>query len=167
MKPIIYTQPNPFKKVIYYEQKDNNLCTWFSACGCLTYNTWIEIPQDKILELWADHTISSMSQTAQKIADYTKTTVHEVNISDWLKYGKEWWIQVSLSADPHFYLDGQDGKIDELPKQKLGAWHAMWLYANDRIIVVNSWWKREIDITDFIESMLESGTMKQKGIIMA
>lgn len=146
----------PSKDIVYYKQKNNRLCTYFSAASCIAYNTGIKMTLEEILELWKEHTIANGKQTARKLAERLGLQTYEVDIKDWIKRGSQWAMSVSLTVPPEFYLDWQDGKIDKSYDKKLWGGHQVCLYRKGKkIFIINSWWKEEIDITNQIMDMIQ------------
>lgn len=54
------------------------------------------------------------------MAEHFKLKSYKVDVKDWIKRGTQWAIIVTLSTEPQFYLDGMDGKVEELHKAKIG-----------------------------------------------
>ena len=155
-------------KVVHYSQKNNNYCTYFAVAGCLAFNTGKELTQEEVLNLAQQHTIASTLQTAKKLKETLNFSIYQVDLTDWLRRWTNYAIAVSFSAPPELYLDGQDGKVDLEYSREIGKWHAMWLYRrNKKIILVNSWWLKEIDITGQIMNMLKNKVINKEGIILA
>ena len=168
---LITSGKKPVKMMAYYNQGDSKLCTFFSSATNICYNTGLYIHDSDVRTLGKDHTIASSEQTSQKMAEHFKLKAYKVDVKDWIKRGTQWSIIVSLSVEPKFYLDGMDGKVEELHKAKIG-WHSVCLRREDKkILLVNSWGnrkgKQEYDITEVIMGMLANGSLKDKGIIIA
>lgn len=110
----------PVKMMAYYNQGDSKLCTFFSSATNICYNTGLYIHDSDVRTLGKDHTIASSEQTSQKMAEHCGLKSYKVDVKDWLIGWVQWSIIVSLSVEPKFYLDGMDGKVEELHKAKIG-----------------------------------------------
>jgi len=155
-------------KVVHYSQKNNNYCTYFACAWVLAYNTGKELAQDEVLDLAKEHTIASTLQTAKKLKETLNFSIYQVELTDWLKRWTNYAIAVSFSGPAEMYLDGQDGKVDKEYSRKIGSGHAMWLYRrNKKIILVNSWWLKEIDITSQIMNLLKNKVLDKDWVILA
>lgn len=167
MKALVFLK-EPARKLIRLDQKDTPFCVYYSFASCLAWNTWDEMTEKKIIEMWMRLKPWKPSIKIPLIARELSRFYTMHVIDDFEPLLKRWWgIQVYLRPTPEFWLDVSDWKLDW--NQEAWDWydHSVWIHEVDWKLLVENTWKNlpTFDITGRLDELREKWIIAGKWYI--